>query len=167
MRAASADVRTAATLSTAVTYRAHDALARSAAELIMEEEYRHHRRLEYILIAFRRQHHHHGGHMFVIGPVSIVDGTSTTAEVLGFDQYGAPFALPEGITVTYSIDTPTIATSTPNSDGVTDAVAGVGLGVAKLTATAVAGSITLTDTEAVTVTAAPSVLSSIKIAFGS
>jgi hypothetical protein len=104
---------------------------------------------------------------FVPGPVSLVDGTSTTAEVLGFDQYGAPFALPAGTTVTYSVDTPTVATSTPNADGLTDAIAAVGLGVAKLTATVVSGSTTLSDTESVTVTAAPSVLASVKLAFGS
>ena len=101
--------------------------------------------------------------MFTPGPISLVDGQSTTAEVLGYDQYGAPFPLPDGTSVTYSIDSPAIATSTPNSDGLTDAIAGVGVGVANLTAKV--GS--LSDTEPITVTAAPSVLTSIKIAFGS
>jgi hypothetical protein len=136
-----------------------------------------HRRLSKIFIVFRHHSHYHrhfhhdnGEDMsFTVGPVSLVDGSSITAAIQGYDQYGQPFALPAGTTVAYSIDSPSIATSTPNSDGLTDAIQAVGVGVANLTASVtVPGSTTpLTDTEAITVTQAPPVLSSVKIEFGS
>ena len=106
------------------------------------------------------------------GPVTLTTaGQTVTASVLGFDQFGAPWtgAIPP---VTFSIDTSTVATSTPNADGETDVVEAVANGVANLTAklTTVEG-LALTDTETVTVNIATPpppptpVLSSIKVAF--
>jgi hypothetical protein len=103
------------------------------------------------------------------GPVTLSVGQSTTASVLGFDQFGNPmpsdFVMPP---VTFSIDNSALATSTPNADGVTDVIAAVAAGVANLTASVSGPNGTLTDTETVTVTPAvvvPPVLSSIKVAF--
>lgn len=99
-------------------------------------------------------------------------GQQATASILGFDQFGNPWtgAIPP---VSYSIDDSTIATSTPNADGVTDVVAAVANGVANLDANlTTAEGLALSDTETVTV-AIPvvppptPVLSSIKIAFAS
>lgn len=100
-------------------------------------------------------------------------GQQATASILGFDQFGNPWtgAIPP---VSYSIDDSTIATSTPNADGVTDVVAAVANGTANLTAnlTTVEG-LALTDTEQVIVALASApppptpVLSSIKIGFAS
>ena len=101
--------------------------------------------------------------MFTPGPVTLTVGDKTTAEVLGFDQNGAPMTLPAGTVVTFTVDNPALAASTPNADELTDAIVALAPGVANLTATI--GS--LTDTEVVTVLAAAPVLSSIKIAFGS
>ena len=107
------------------------------------------------------------------GPVTLTTaGQQVTASVLGFDQLGNPWTgtVPP---VAYSIDNPGVATSTPNSDGLTDEVQAVSNGVANLTASlTTAEGIALSDTEAVTVaipvTPPPTpVLSSIKIAFGS
>jgi hypothetical protein len=103
------------------------------------------------------------------GPISLTVGQTTTASLIGFDQFGKPmpsdFVMPP---VTFSIDTPAIASSTPNGDGVTDAVVGVSVGVANLTASVYGPNGILTDTETVTVTPAvqaPPVLSSVKVAF--
>jgi hypothetical protein len=103
------------------------------------------------------------------GPVVLTVGQSTTASVLGFDQNGNPmptdFVMPP---VSFSVDSASFASSTPNSDGVTDAIVGVAEGVANLTASVTGPNGTLTDTETITVTAAvvtPPVLSSIKVAF--
>lgn len=115
---------------------------------------------------------------FVPGPMSIVDGTSTTAELQIFDQYGNPFVGPVGTTTTvaYSDSAPTIATETPNADGLTAAIGGVGLGAASITGTGTivippgtpnAGTYTTSDTETVTVTPAPPIPTSSKLAFGS
>lgn len=105
---------------------------------------------------------------FTPGPVSIAIGASTTAEVLGFDQYGQPMPLPDGTTVEYAIDNDAIASSSPNADGLTDAIVGVAAGVANLTATVTPpGGSALTDSQAITVTEAAPVLSAVKIAFGS
>lgn len=108
----------------------------------------------------------------VQGPVTLTTaGQLAQASVLGFDQFGNPFAgtIPP---VTFSIDNPSVASSTPNSDGLTDEVAAVANGVANLTATlTTAEGVSLSDTETVTVAiaAAPPppapVLSSIKLAF--
>ena len=107
--------------------------------------------------------------MFTPGPVSLIDGTSTTATVIIYDQYGAAIPLPQGSTVTYSGDNLSVATSTPNTDGVTDAIAGVGIGIEKLTVSVTIPGVAapLTDSEVITVTAAPSVPTSAKLAFGS
>jgi hypothetical protein len=100
-------------------------------------------------------------------------GQLATASILGFDQFGNPWTgtIPP---VNYAIDNPAIATSTPNADGVTDAVVAVANGTANLTASlTTAEGLALTDTEQVIValTVAPPpptpVLSSIKVAFSS
>lgn len=105
-----------------------------------------------------------GDHM-AEGPVTLSVGQKTTATIDGFDQNGAAFTgtIPP---VTFSIDNSAIASSTPNSDGISDVVAGVSGGVANLTAslTSAEGK-ALTDTETVTVTAVVPVLSSIKVNF--
>ena len=107
-----------------------------------------------------------------VGPVLLtLAGQAATASIVGFDQFGNPWngAIPP---VSFSIDTPAIATSTPNADGVTDVVTAVSNGVANLTAMlTTAENVALTDTETVTVAIPPPpppptpVLSSIKIAF--
>jgi hypothetical protein len=104
-----------------------------------------------------------------VGPVTLNQGQSTIASVQGFDQFGNPmpadFVIPP---VTFSIDNSTIASSTPNADGVTDAIVGLTGGVANLTATVQGPNGPLSDVETVTVVASPPptpVLSSIKIAF--
>jgi hypothetical protein len=116
-------------------------------------------RLSFIKIAFTRSN------IMAEGPVSLAVGQKTTASIDGFDQNGAPWtgAIPP---VTFTIDNPAFATSTPNSDNVTDVVAGVSAGIANLSAslTNAAGTV-LTDTETVTVVAAAPVLSSIKVNF--
>jgi hypothetical protein len=103
------------------------------------------------------------------GPISLTVGQTTTASVVGFDQFGNPmpsdFVMPP---VTFSIDTPAIASSTPDADGLTDAIVGVSPGVANLTASVSGPNGTLTDTETVTVIPAVQeapVLSSVKVAF--
>ena len=102
--------------------------------------------------------------------VTLASGQSVVASVLYFDQTGA--AMPTGFVppaVTFTIDNPAIATSTPNADGQTDVVAYVSAGVANLTASVTsAEGLALTDTEAVTcspVVLPPPVLSSIKVDF--
>src|ERR1700690_667213 len=72
--------------------------------------------------------------MAVQGPVTLTTaGQVVTASINGYDQFGNPWtgAIPP---VTFSIDDSTIATSVPNTDGVTDAVTAVANGVANLTA---------------------------------
>jgi hypothetical protein len=116
-------------------------------------------RLSFIKIKFQR------GKIMAEGPVTLSVGQKTTASIDGFDQNGAPYlgVIPP---VTFSIDNSAIASSTPNSDGVTDVVAGISAGVANLTATLTnAAGTKLTDTETVTVTAVVPVLSSIKVSF--
>ena len=113
-----------------------------------------------------------GAIMATAGPVTLTTaGQVVTASVLGFDQFGNPWtgAIPP---VTFSIDNPAIATSTPNADGETDVVEAVANGVANLTASlTTAEGLALTDTETVTVNIATPpppptpVLSSIKVAF--
>ena len=111
--------------------------------------------LAYIRIRFR------GGSSMPLGPVTLAVGQSVTATVQGFDQNGAPFVIDfTANPVTWSVDQPSVASSTPNPDG-SDAVVGVSAGVANLTASC-AG---FTDTETVTVAGVTPVLSSIKINF--
>jgi len=110
--------------------------------------------------------------MAVQGPVTLTTvGQVATASILGFDQFGNPWAGPIP-PVSFSIDDTAgaIVTSKDNGDG-TDTVAAVANGVANLTASlTTAEGVELTDTETITV-AIPvvppptSVLSSIKIAF--
>lgn len=109
--------------------------------------------------------------MATVGPVTLTTaGQVVTASIAGFDQFGNPWTgtIPP---VTYTIDNSAIATSTPNSDGLTDEVAAVSNGVANLTASlTTAEGLALTDTETVTVaiTVVPPptpVLSSIKVQF--
>lgn len=105
----------------------------------------------------------------VIGPVALNVGDAVTGSVAVFDQNGNP--MPAGFVVpavSYSMDNPAIASSTPNSDGQTDAVVALSAGVANLTASlTTAEGLTLTDTETVTVTSVVvvPVASSIKVAF--
>jgi len=112
---------------------------------------------------------------FTEGPVTLtVAGQTVQAIVDGYDQFGnsmptdGSFTMP---TATWSIDNPSFATSTPNTDGSTT-VAAVASGVANLSAAlSSAEGLALTDTEVVTVaipvTPPPaSVLSSVKVAFG-
>jgi len=101
---------------------------------------------------------------FAQGPITLQVGQSAEAELLGFDQNGNPMPLPAGATVSYSIDAPSVATSTPNSDGQTDEVAAVSAGTANLTASVTGPNGVLSDTETVTVTV-PQVLTSVKLAF--
>jgi hypothetical protein len=112
-----------------------------------------------------------GEEMATIGPVTLTTaGQSVTASIAGFDQFGNPWTgvIPP---VTYTIDNPSVATSTPNADGLTDGVVAVANGVANLTATlTTAEGLALTDTETVTVAISGGgggtpVLSSIKIQF--
>ena len=86
------------------------------------------------------------------GPVTLTTaGQTVTASILGFDQFGNPWTGPIP-PVSYSIDNPAIATSTPNADGETDAVAAVANGTANLTASlTTAEGLALTDTEQVIV----------------
>ena len=86
------------------------------------------------------------------GPVTFTAaGQTVTASILGFDQFGNPWTGPIP-PVSYSIDNPAIATSTPNADGETDAVAAVANGTANLTASlTTAEGLALTDTEQVIV----------------
>jgi hypothetical protein len=120
-------------------------------------------KLTFIKISFLR------GEFMAEGPVTLQVGQSTIASIDYFDQNGnlmPPTFVPPN--VTYSIDQPTIASSTPNADNQTDAVAYVAAGVANLTATVAGPNGPLTDTETVTCVAgvtAPPVLSSIKINF--
>lgn len=120
-------------------------------------------RASFIKLAFLK------GALFMQGPVVLNPGQSTKATVLYFDQNGAPmpsrFVPPA---VTFSIDNPAIASSTPEGDGQTDDIAYVTAGVANLTASVTsAEGLALTDTETVTDTAVvvTPVLSSIKIDF--
>lgn len=103
----------------------------------------------------------------VPGPVNAVVGQATTASVLYFDQNGNP--MPAGFTapVTFSIDNPVIASSTPNADGTSDAVVALAAGVANLTATVQGPNGPLSNSEPITVTAVvfTPVLSSIQLAF--
>ena len=121
-------------------------------------------RLSFIKIAFTK------GNIMAEGPVVLSAGQSSVASIDYFDQTGAPmpasFVPPN---ISYSIDQPGIASSTPQSDNQTDDVAYVSAGVANLTASCTsAEGLALTDTEPVTcspVVAPPPVLSSIKINF--
>lgn len=108
-----------------------------------------------------------GEEMATIGPVTLTPGQSVTASIAAFDQNGQPWTgtIPP---VTYTIDQPSVATSTPNADGLTDGITAVAAGVANLTATlTTAEGLALTDTEQVTVSGSTStpVLTSIKIQF--
>lgn len=120
-------------------------------------------RLTKITIQFRRKH------MATAGPITLTSvGQTTTASVLGFDQFGNPFTGSIPTPVFSSDDTAgAIVTFDPTTGLVTD----VANGVANITATlTTAEGLALTDTEAVTVanpvTPPPTpVLSSIKVAF--
>jgi hypothetical protein len=109
------------------------------------------------------------GGIMPLGPVTLNVGQSTTASLKGFDQNGQPmpadFVMPP---VTYAVDNPAIASSTPNADN-TDQVTGVSTGVANLTGSVTsAEGLALSDTETVTVPVVPPptpVLSSVKIDF--
>ena len=121
-------------------------------------------RLSFIKITFQR------GNIMAEGPVTLQQGQSTVASIDYFDQTGAP--MPATFTppnITYSIDHPEIASSTPNPDNQTDPIAYVTAGVANLTARCTsAEGLALSDTETVTCTPVvvpPPVLSSIKINF--
>jgi hypothetical protein len=110
------------------------------------------------------------GNTIMEGPVVLAAGQSTIASIDYFDQTGAP--MPAGFVppnITFLIDNPALASSTPNSDNQTDVVAYVSAGVANLTASCTsAEGLALTDTETVTcspVVVPPPVLSSIKINF--
>ena len=102
------------------------------------------------------------------GPLTLTTvGQTDTAVVVGIDQYGNPWtgAIPP---VTYAIDDATIATSTPNADGLTDLITAVANGTANLTATlSTAEWLALSDVEQVIVAIqqAPPVLSAIKVEF--
>jgi hypothetical protein len=107
----------------------------------------------------------------VAGPVVLTTaGQQAIASILGFDQLGNPWTgtIPP---VSYSIDNPAVATSTPNSDDLTDVVTAVANGVANLSAgLTTAEGTALSDVETVTVNIPvvpppTPVLSSIKIAF--
>ena len=123
-------------------------------------------RLVHIKIAFK------GATMATQGPIVLTTaGQVTTATIDGYDQYGNAWTgtIPP---VTYVIDNTAVATSSPNSDGLTDTVTAVANGVANLTASlTTAEGLPLTDTETVTVNIPapppppPPVLTSIKIAF--
>ncbi|HXN71521.1 MAG TPA: hypothetical protein VN861_03095 [Candidatus Acidoferrales bacterium] len=126
-------------------------------------------RLSFIKIAFQPPRGLQGDVM-AEGPVVLASGQLTTASIDYFDQTGAPmpatFVPPN---ITFAIDNPAIATSTPNPDNQTDVVAYVSAGVANLTASCTsAEGLALTDTETVTcspVVLPPPVLSSIKVNF--
>src|SRR4029077_1594916 len=84
-------------------------------------------------------------------PVTLQPGQSTTAKVLYFDQNGNP--MPSSFippSVSYSIDHPEFASSTPQADGQSDLVAYVSAGVAQLTATVQGPNGPLSDSETVT-----------------
>lgn len=102
------------------------------------------------------------------GPLTLTQvGQTGTAVVTGINQFGDPWtgAIPP---VSYSIDDSTIATSAPNSDGLTDPITAVANGTANLTASlTTAEGLALSDVEQVIVAiqAATPVLSAIKIMF--
>lgn len=119
-------------------------------------------KLAFIKLAF--------GGIMAQGPVTLSQGQSTTATILYFDQTGAP--MPAGFVppaVTFTIDNPSFASSTPGSDGQSDVVAYVAAGVANLTASVTsAEGLSLSDVETVTCTPVvlpPPALSSIKVDF--
>jgi hypothetical protein len=121
-------------------------------------------KLSFIKISFQR------GSVMAEGPVVLSAGQSTIASIDYFDQTGNP--MPAGFVppnISFSIDNPAIASSTPNSDNQTDVVSYVSAGVANLTASCTsAEGLALSDTETVTcspVVLPPPVLSSIKINF--
>lgn len=130
----------------------------SAVDLIVKP------RLSFIKIRFHKEKHMAG-----VGPVELGVGQTTIATVLGFDQFGNPFAIDftnPANAVVWQIDNPTLASSTPNDDQ-SDTIANVNLGataVANLTATCAGFS----DTEQVTCdgpTQTQPVLTSIKVSF--
>lgn len=121
-------------------------------------------KLRSIKIAFRK------GKVMAEGPVVLSSGQSTVASIDYFDQTGAP--MPKGFVppnITFAIDNPAIATSTPASDNQTSAIAYVSAGVANLTASCTsAEGLALQDVETVTcspIVVPPPVLSSIKVNF--
>ena len=98
-----------------------------------------------------------GGSM-PVGPATLTVGDKKTATVLGFDQNGAPFTIDfTANPVTWADDNEAAVQDAPTttSDGLT----AVAPGVANISATCGGFS----DSEAVTVVAAPPVLSSIKV----
>lgn len=121
-------------------------------DLILEAIHRlEKKRLCYIKLAI-------GGRM-PVGPATLTVGDKKTLSVLGFDQNGAPFAIDfTANPVTYTDDNEAVVQDTAGST-VTDAVTAVAPGVANVGATCAGFS----DNEAITVVAAPPVLSSIKI----
>ena len=100
-----------------------------------------------------------GGNKMPVGPQTLTVGDKKTVSVLGFDQYGAPFAIDfTANPVTFTDDNEAVLQDTSEST-VTDPVTALAPGVANVGGTC-AG---FTDTEAYTVVAALPKLSSIKI----
>ena len=124
-------------------------------DLILELEHRILGRLEprlsYIKLAI-------GGKM-PVGPQTLTVGDQRTVTVLGFDQFGAPFAIDfTANPVTFTDDNDAVLQDTAGAT-VSDPVTAVAPGVANVTG-ACAG---FTDTEAYTVVAQAPKLSSIKL----
>ena len=108
---------------------------------------------------------------FVIGPATIVQGSTTQAELQGFDQNKQPIAIPDGATYEYSSDNSAVAAVVLNADGKTATVTGDAPGTANITGkvTLADGTTSFSDTQAVTVTplVPVPVLSGVGLAFGS
>ena len=123
-----------------------------------------HPRLTSIKIKFSK------GDNMAEAPITLRAGQSTIASIDYFDQNGQPmpasFVPPD---VTFVIDNPAVASSTPNADKQTDTVTYVSAGTAKLSASVVsAEGVDVSDTQTVTcapVVVPPPVLTSIKINF--
>jgi hypothetical protein len=132
-------------------------LLKEEAELLREEnrilrEIRDRQpRLSYIKIAL--------GGVMPVGPAKLTVGDKKTATVLGFDQFGAPFAIDFNANpVKWTDDDEAVVKDDPTQT-VADPLAALAPGVANIGATCGG----FTDTEAVTVVAAVPVLSAIKI----
>jgi len=100
-----------------------------------------------------------GGNTMPVGPLTIAVAQKYVATVVGFDQNGAPFSGPIPA-ATFAVADATVASIDPTAGTGAGLAAGVTGVSASLTS---AEGLALTDTETLTVTAAPPVLTSIKV----
>lgn len=104
------------------------------------------------------------------GPITLLVGATATATLLYFDQHGLPMPadfIPP--VTTFTVDTPSVVSSAPSGDLLSDLLTALAEGTCTVSAIVVtAEGATLQDSSGITVTALPpppATLSSVKLSF--